>query len=249
MHCMDRMRKSSYATQNHVTLLTLSSTTISCLVTSEDRAEIIYKVDLKNGSAMPSCTCKDFSLHRWPCKHMFAAFNCIEELSWEKLPDFYINHPLIVLDEDCYTGKTHKMPHNSTGIGPKPITRIVRKRVTAKRQCKNRGTECRSVLNRLINLTYEIKSENLTNILTKLKELEKEAETLLENTLLPMPVQSQETSNAKSSTTSKLSYLPKRVKRKLSWTKRVGSWVSIKKKARQVNVTSSPQEPGKFFFI
>ena len=181
---------------------------------------------------------------------MFAAFNCIEELSWEKLPEFYINHPLIVLDEDCYTGRTHKMPHKSTAIGPKPITRVVRKRVTAKRKCKNRGTECRSVLNRLINLTYEIKSELLTSILTKLKELEKEAETLLESTLLPMSVQSsQEISNAKSSITTKLSYLPKRVKRKLSWTKRVGSWVSLKKKARQVNVTSSPKEPGMFFFI
>ena len=121
LHCMDRMRKSSYATENHVELSTSSPSTISCLVSSEDQAEIIHKVDLRNGSAVPSCTCEDFSLQKWPCKYMFAELNCIEESSWEKLPKFSINYPFLVLDEDSYTRRTHKMPQNSIAIGPKPI--------------------------------------------------------------------------------------------------------------------------------
>ena len=66
-HCMERIRKSTYATSNHITVV--SSNPVSHYVMSENIQGKKYKIELHNDT-MPSCTCQDFTLHKWPCKHV-----------------------------------------------------------------------------------------------------------------------------------------------------------------------------------
>ena len=49
----------------------------------------IYTVSLGTESAVPSCSCSDWTKWQLPCKHFFALFRLVPEWSWESLPESY----------------------------------------------------------------------------------------------------------------------------------------------------------------
>lgn len=71
-------------------------TTTSFSVRSADRSGW-YKVQLGNSVLFPKCECADFDRHYLPCKHFFAVFQFIPS-SWDLLPDYFVNCPLLTID-------------------------------------------------------------------------------------------------------------------------------------------------------
>ena len=243
---MERISQSTYATSNHITVV--SSNPVSYYVKSENIQGKKYKIELHTDT-MPSCTCQDFIRHKWPCKHMFAVMT-LKEITWENLPEFFKNHPLINLDEECYSGTTSFIPHRaSADVQALPKrTRVLKKKVSSKRTTK--GSECRSVLQELISLTYELPTEPLLNLLAQLKGIKKQVDAQLNTSRMPVPPIPTLPSSNQHTKSSNLSKIPKRIKRKLSWTSRVGAWASMRKKGTHNGfVPSCTQDTGIFLLI
>ena len=60
-----------------------------------------HTVDFKGGSSsqdLPSCTCKDWTKHRIPCKHFFAVFTHRQQWQWEQLPNVYKTSAYVSMD-------------------------------------------------------------------------------------------------------------------------------------------------------
>lgn len=55
----------------------------------------VYKVKLSE--VIPSCTCKDWKLKYWPCKHILAIFITYPE-SWNTMFNFYSTLPWFNID-------------------------------------------------------------------------------------------------------------------------------------------------------
>ena len=53
-----------------------------------------YNVSL----TVPSCTCPDFKMNKWPCKHILFVLKKDNDYDWECLPDHYRNLPCFVID-------------------------------------------------------------------------------------------------------------------------------------------------------
>ena len=59
----------------------------------------------------PSCQCAYWRSRRWPCRHMFALMNELEECSWDSLPDEYRSSVFITLDDRHYDYQSnHRTP-------------------------------------------------------------------------------------------------------------------------------------------
>ena len=69
---------------------------------SKDRGKW-HTLDLGDSCTAPSCSCRHFFRTRMPCKHFQAVFRHIPEVSFASLPVHYRDHPLFVVDEECYT--------------------------------------------------------------------------------------------------------------------------------------------------
>lgn len=60
-----------------------------------------HTVDFKGGSSsqeLPSCTCKDWTRYRIPCKHFFAVFSHRQQWQWEQLPNAYKTSAYVSMD-------------------------------------------------------------------------------------------------------------------------------------------------------
>ncbi|XP_064632039.1 uncharacterized protein LOC135490656 [Lineus longissimus] len=66
-------------------------------VISEDGRNC-YEVNHGMDSESPSCTCPDFALTFWPCKHFFAIWNADKGYAWNSLPAWYMNSPFLSID-------------------------------------------------------------------------------------------------------------------------------------------------------
>ena len=62
-----------------------------------------HDVDFGSSSSDPHCSCKDWTAHHLPCKHLFAVFNFFSEWGWEKLPSSYLTSPYLSLDNQALT--------------------------------------------------------------------------------------------------------------------------------------------------
>ena len=55
----------------------------------------------EENTQLPFCECRHFRKTHLPCKHFTAIFNHISDVSWNHLQAFYMDHPLITVDQDC----------------------------------------------------------------------------------------------------------------------------------------------------
>lgn len=77
------------------------------------RSGHIYNVNFGVSSGSPSCTCKDWVMHRLPCKHFFAIFQLKPTWNWEKLPNTYINSPRMSFDKEAINTTNENAPVDS----------------------------------------------------------------------------------------------------------------------------------------
>ena len=57
-----------------------------------------YTVDFGDNETMPKCTCQDWALSYYPCKHFFAIFRKYIPWQWDALSPPYIKSPFLTLD-------------------------------------------------------------------------------------------------------------------------------------------------------
>ena len=57
-----------------------------------------YNVDFGDDETMLKCTCQDWALSYYPCKHFFAVFRKYIPWQWDALSPPYINSPFLTLD-------------------------------------------------------------------------------------------------------------------------------------------------------
>ena len=60
----------------------------------------LYNVDFGNDETMPSCSCPDWKMSAYPCKHFFAIFKKYASWDWNSLSKLYKNSPYLTLDEN-----------------------------------------------------------------------------------------------------------------------------------------------------
>lgn len=88
-HCLKRLK--SISDQG------ITETATGFAVRSSDSNEI-YSLDLK--SDIPSCSCEDYQISHWPCKHMLSVLVYIPGYGWESLPPTYTSLPCFSLDKE-----------------------------------------------------------------------------------------------------------------------------------------------------
>ena len=69
-----------------------------------------YFVYFGDENTMPKCTCYDWILTGYPCKHFFTVFRKYPAWSWDALSKFYINSTFLNLDADDYDILHEKTP-------------------------------------------------------------------------------------------------------------------------------------------
>ena len=89
LHCLDRKASSARFTAADVIITDSSKGVFE--VKSGDNT---YEVDFQT----PLCTCHDWTLRHYPCKHMFAVFHFYPSWDWNHLPKAYLNSPQLSLD-------------------------------------------------------------------------------------------------------------------------------------------------------
>lgn len=88
LHCLDRRATSCQFLEEDV------CTTPSKGVFEVKSGENVYKIDFQ----APSCTCPDWILTNYPCKHFFAVFRIHSSWDWNALPPAYLDSPRMKLD-------------------------------------------------------------------------------------------------------------------------------------------------------
>ncbi|XP_065066055.1 uncharacterized protein LOC135691970 [Rhopilema esculentum] len=58
-----------------------------------------YYLSFGDENSMPHCSCPDWKMSAYPCKHFFAIFVKYPSWSWDALPSAYRNSPFMVLDD------------------------------------------------------------------------------------------------------------------------------------------------------
>ena len=69
--------------------------------------EKYYTVNLGDAQKFPTCECLDFHQYYLPCKHFFIVFEQVPCYSWESLPTYFRNSPLISIDESISSNIQH----------------------------------------------------------------------------------------------------------------------------------------------
>ena len=72
-----------------------------------------YSVQLGDDHQFLSCECADFQKHFLPCKHIFAVLTIAPGCSWESLPGYFRNSPLISIDDDVFSVEQKSEPDHS----------------------------------------------------------------------------------------------------------------------------------------
>ena len=145
-------------------------------VKSEDGEER-YKVSLGSEDELPYCECKKYQKTHLPCKHFGAVFRHIPDISWNSLPPFYREHPMLTVDEDCLSISTEQ-PNLKAQIpsqcnGDVPILANPTVEVDNSSFILREAKKAREQLSRIHSLTFIVESmENLKKLSHDLKQIE-----------------------------------------------------------------------------
>lgn len=83
-----------------------------------------HTVDFKGGNSsqeLPSCTCRDWTKYRIPCKHFFAVFTHRHQWQWDQLPNIYKTSTYVSMDTltiDKHFEEIHPSQSQLWGIVP-----------------------------------------------------------------------------------------------------------------------------------
>ena len=123
---------------------------------------------------LPSCQCRIYQRSHLPCKYHCGVSNHVLEWNFMRLPKFYINNLLLVLDVACVPGLP--IPQEKLNVSehvfswPDSSTYLVDKSDSPKanEQChlKVAAQRCREALLKLQNFTYLVQSPSALKIVT-----------------------------------------------------------------------------------
>ena len=190
---------------------------------------------------MPSCSCPDWKMSAYPCKHFFAIFKKYSSWGWNSLSKLYKNSPYLTLDKNVTDStESEAQPVNKNEndeiahrenetIAQTSDTVTLEELPSKKMKVKNRvnGDTCRSLLNDVKSFlikSFLIKNdqEKLNRVFSVLQNLKEEIECDLpkEKGIPLMPKRLPNSSSARRSK-KQLGQIPL-PKRKTSKLKRVG---------------------------
>ena len=66
----------------------------------KDNQRRLYNLDFGSDETMPSCSCPDWKMSAYPCKHFFAIFKKYASCDCNLLSKLYKNLPCLTLDEN-----------------------------------------------------------------------------------------------------------------------------------------------------
>ena len=66
----------------------------------KDRQRRLYNVDFGSDETMQSCSCPDWKMSAYPCKHFFTIFKKYASWDWNSLSKLCKNSPYLTLDEN-----------------------------------------------------------------------------------------------------------------------------------------------------
>ncbi|XP_066303195.1 uncharacterized protein [Branchiostoma lanceolatum] len=174
IHIMSRLSEAQFYDQGDI--LTIGPGVFH-VKSASSQSRQYHKVNFEaSTNNMPSCTCKDWSKHKLPCKHFCAIFKLEEGWSWENLSVAYRNNPLFSLDstflptsttstdetpqEDSSPLITAAEPPSPPTSSPTPSQPIYCD-LPVKRPSRVRKLqrECASLLHEMTNMTYNLQDE------------------------------------------------------------------------------------------
>ena len=85
----------------NLTGIRISATGKFSIIYSKNGQKRLYNVDFGSDETIPSCSCPDWKISTYPCKHFFAILKK-KNASWEwnSLSKLYKNSPYLTLDEN-----------------------------------------------------------------------------------------------------------------------------------------------------
>ena len=83
-----------------LTGIRVTATGMSSVIYYKDGQRRHYNVDFGSDETMPSCSCPDWKMSAYPCKHFFAIFKKYASWDWNSLSKLYKNSPYLTLDEN-----------------------------------------------------------------------------------------------------------------------------------------------------
>ena len=151
-----------------------------------------YNVDFGSDETMPSCSCPDWKMSAYPCKHFFAIFKKYASWDWNSLSKLYKNSPYLTLDENV-TNSTKfqaqpvnknandEIAHRENETISKTLDTVTLEELPSKKiKVKNRvnSDTCKSLLNDVKSLSFLIENdqEKLNRVFSVLKNLKEEIE-------------------------------------------------------------------------
>ena len=149
-----------------------------------------YNVDFGSDETMPSCSCPDWKMSAYPCKHFFAIFKKYASWDWNSLSKLYKNSPYLTLDENVRDStefevqpvnknKNDEIAHQENQTISKTSDIVTLEELPSKKiKVKNRVNRdtCRSLLNDVKSLSFLIENdqEKLNRVFSVLKNLKEE---------------------------------------------------------------------------
>ncbi|XP_069112975.1 uncharacterized protein [Argopecten irradians] len=159
-HIREATVRCSDITSDMVTMVTEKE----FLVQSSNRQSHFYRINLGDESShtMPSCDCRAFKKTHFPCKHFCALICHINNITWNSLPNFYMNNPHFIIDEDCVKlpkdqlFNIQEVEHSTTACAP---CKDLDNTITEPQQpqgpsLSDSARKVREILKDLYNLTY-----------------------------------------------------------------------------------------------
>ncbi|XP_069109603.1 uncharacterized protein [Argopecten irradians] len=159
-HIREATVRCSDITSDMVTMVTEKE----FLVQSSNRQSHFYRINLGDESShtMPSCDCRAFKKTHFPCKHFCALICHINNITWNSLPNFYMNNPHFIIDEDCVKlpkdqlFNIQEVEHSTTACAP---CKDLDNTITEPQQpqgpsLSDSAWKVREILKDLYNLTY-----------------------------------------------------------------------------------------------
>ena len=151
-----------------------------------------YNVDFGSDETMPSCSCPDWKMSAYPCKHFFAIFKKYASWDWNSLSKLYKNSPYLTLDENVTDStefeaqpvnknENDEIAHRENETITKTSDTVTLEELLSKKiEVKNRvnGDPSRRLLNNVKSLSFLIENdqEKLNRVFSVLKDRKEEIE-------------------------------------------------------------------------
>ena len=102
-----------------------------------------YIVDFGDDETMPKCTCQDWALSYYPCKHFFAVFRKYIPWQWDAFSPPHINSPFLTLDNlDDTTESKNTVEKSNENKAEFNAGSSIQNEFTAEISNENRTDEC-----------------------------------------------------------------------------------------------------------